>query len=57
MVVDVVGVLELGEEVILPAVVDGGVGDAVGAELGGEGDAGAIERKVIVGEGDAVGRP
>jgi hypothetical protein len=45
--------LELHAEIVVPAVVDRGVGDAVGSEFSGEGDAGTIEGKRVVGEGDA----
>lgn len=37
--VDVVKVLEFDSEVVLPPVVDGGVGDSGGAEFGGNGNA------------------
>jgi len=50
--VDVAGVLEFDVEVVLPAVVDGGVGNAGGVELGGEGYAGTVEREGVVGEDD-----
>ena len=49
-------VLELDAEVVLPAVIDGGVGNVGGAELSGEFYAGTLERKYIVGVGDAVDR-
>ena len=48
------GMLKFDSEVIFPAVVDGGVGDAVGAEFGSEGDACAIERERVVGDGNAI---
>ena len=55
-IVDVGGVLEFDAEVVLPAVVDGGVGDGWARSFGGEGDAGAIEGEHVVGDDDAVGR-
>jgi hypothetical protein len=54
--VDVGGVLQLNQHVVLPAIVDGGWGDTGGAELGGQCDTRAIEGKQIVREGDAVNR-
>jgi hypothetical protein len=46
--------LEFDAEVVLPAIVDRGIGNTVGTELGGECDAGAIERKRVVGNGNSL---
>jgi hypothetical protein len=54
--VDVVGVAKLDVEVVLPAVVDGGVGDPGSVEFGGEGYPCAVEREGVVGEGDRARR-
>src|ERR1700722_3982807 len=48
--VDVVGVLKLDVEVVFPAIVNGGVGNACGVEFGGEGDTRSIKRKGVLGE-------
>ena len=45
---------KFGAEVVLPAVIEGGVGDACGAHFGGEGNAGAIEGEEVVRDGDGV---
>jgi hypothetical protein len=53
-IVDVRGVLEFNVEVVLPAVIDGSVGNAGSVEFVGEDDAGAIERERVMGESYSV---
>ena len=48
--------LKLDVEVVFPAVVDGGAGNARGLQFGSESDTRAIERKGVVGENDAEDR-
>ena len=56
IVVDVVCVLEFDVKVVFPAVVDRGIGDAIGAEFCSEGNSGAIKRKQVVRNCCAVDR-
>jgi hypothetical protein len=53
-IVDMRGVLEFYVEVVLPTIIDRSIGNAGSTELGGEGNAGAIKRERVMGEGYAV---